>query len=91
MFTFFAFYLVVSNFFRTFAAENNIQNSMESVKTIPRRPNMVTIQMSQRRWNRMQSLEQAYKLARTIRRSMDQVETSPAMSAEEAIEALRAL
>ena len=52
---------------------------------------MVTIQMSQRRWNRMQSLEQAYKLARTIRRSMDQVETSPAMSADEAIEALRAL
>ena len=65
---------------------------METVKrTIPRRPNMVTIQMSQRRWERMQSLEQAYKLARVIRRSVNQVEFEPAMSAEEALNVLRSL
>ena len=65
---------------------------METVKrTIPRRPNMVTIQMSQRRWERMQSLEQAYKLARVIRRSVNQVESEPAMSAEEALNVLRSL
>ena len=52
---------------------------------------MVTIQMSQRRWNRILSLEQAYKLARAIKRSMDQVETAPAMSAEDAVAALRSL
>ena len=52
---------------------------------------MVTVQMSQRRWNRILSLEQTYKLARTIKHSMDQVETAPAMSAEEAVDVLRSL
>jgi len=64
---------------------------MEATKTVSRRPNMVTVQMSQRRWNRILSLEQTYKLARTIKRSMDQVETAPAMSAEDAVAALRSL
>ena len=39
----------------------------------------------------MQSLEQAYKLARVIRRSVNQVESEPAMSAEEALNVLRSL
>nr|MBR6146569.1 hypothetical protein [Paludibacteraceae bacterium] len=52
---------------------------------------MVTVQMSQRRWNRILSLEQTYKLARAIKRSMDQVETAPAMSAEDAVATLRSL
>ncbi len=39
----------------------------------------------------MLELEQAYKLARTIKRSMKQVETAPSMSAEEAVATLRAL
>ena len=52
---------------------------------------MVTVQMSQRRWNRILSLEQTYKLARAIKRSMDRVETAPAMSAEDAVAALRSL
>ena len=64
---------------------------MEATKTVSRRPNMVTVQMSQRRWNRILSLEQTYKLARTIKRSMDQVETAPAMSAEDAVATLRSL
>lgn len=64
---------------------------MDATKTVSRRPNMVTVQMSQRRWNRILSLEQTYKLARTIKRSMDQVETAPAMSAEDAVAALRSL
>ena len=64
---------------------------MEATKTVSRRPNMVTVQMSQQRWNRILSLEQTYKLARAIKRSMDQVETAPAMSAEDAVAALRSL
>ena len=64
---------------------------MDATKTVSRRPNMVTVQMSQRRWNRILSLEQTYKLARTIKRSMDQVETAPAMSAEDAVATLRSL
>ena len=64
---------------------------MEATKSISRRPTMVTVQMSQRRWNRILSLEQTYKLARTIKRSMDQVETAPALSAEDAVDVLRSL
>ena len=41
--------------------------------------------MSRRRWNRIQQLEQAYKLAHTIKRSMKQAETAPAMTVEQAI------
>ena len=51
----------------------------------------VTVRMSISRWNRILELEQAYRLARTIKRSMKQVETAPSLSAEEAIETLRAL
>ena len=40
--------------------------------------------------NRME-LDKIYRLARTIKRSMQQVEYAPAMSADEAIAALRAL
>ncbi|MBR0046649.1 MAG: hypothetical protein IJP75_07175 [Bacteroidaceae bacterium] len=47
--------------------------------------------MSTRRWNRMLQLEETYKLARIIRRSMKQVETEPSMTPDEAIAALRAL
>ncbi len=47
--------------------------------------------MSMRRWNRMLQLEETYKLARIIKRSMKQVENEPSMTPEEAISALRAL
>ena len=36
-------------------------------------------------------LEETYKLARIIKRSMKQVETEPSMTPEEAVAALRAL
>ena len=62
---------------------------MEAI--IERTPRTVTVRMSTRRWNRMLQLEQAYKLARVIKRSMEQVENEPSMTPEEAIEALRAL
>ena len=45
----------------------------------------VTVRMSRRRWNRIQQLEQAYRLAHTIKRSMKQAETAPAMTVEQAI------
>lgn len=51
----------------------------------------VTVNMSMRRWNRMLRLEEAYKLARIIKRSMKQVESEPSMTPDEAIAALRAL
>lgn len=51
----------------------------------------ITVNMSTRRWNRMLQLEETYKLARIIRRSMKQVETEPSMTPDEAVAALRAL
>ena len=62
---------------------------MEAI--VERTPRTVTVHMSTRRWNRMLQLEQTYKLARIIKRSMEQVENEPSMTPEEAIEALRAL
>lgn len=58
---------------------------------IERTPRSVTVRMSTRRWNKMLELEQTYKLARIIKRSMEQVETEPSMTPDEAIMALRAL
>ena len=58
---------------------------------IERTPRSVIVQMSTRRWNRMLELEQTYKLARIIKRSMKQVESEPSMTPEEAINTLRAL
>ena len=54
-------------------------------------PRTVTVSMSSRRWNKLLELEQTYKLARIIKRSMKQVESEPSMSPEETIEVLRAL
>ena len=50
-----------------------------------------TVRMSNRRWNRLMSLDKAYHLAQTIKHSMQQLESAPAVSAEEAIATLRAL
>ena len=58
---------------------------------VERTPSRITVNMSTRRWNRMLQLEETYKLARIIKRSMKQVETEPSMTQEEAIAALRAL
>ena len=41
--------------------------------------------MSTRRWDRLQKMEQAYKLSRIIKRSMKQAETAPAMTVDEAM------
>ena len=62
---------------------------MEAI--IERTPGRVTISMSTRRWNRIQKLEQAYKLARIIKRSMKQSETAPAMTVEQAMKHLEEL
>lgn len=53
---------------------------------IERTPRSVTVRMSTRRWNRMLQLEEAYKLARTIKRSMKQAEKAPAMTVDEAMD-----
>ena len=47
--------------------------------------------MSARRWNRIQKLEQAYKLAQAIKRSMKQAESTPAMTVEQAMKHLEEL
>lgn len=52
---------------------------------------MTTVRLSNRRWARLMELDKVYRLAQKIKRSMQQVEYAPAMSAEEAIAALRAL
>ncbi len=51
---------------------------MEAI--IERTPGRVTVSMSTRRWNRIQKLEQAYKLANTIKRGMKQAEKAPVMT-----------
>ena len=53
--------------------------------------NVVTVKMSRSRWNRLQKLEQSYKVAKSIRRGIKQAEKASAMSVEEAIKSLRAL
>jgi len=62
---------------------------MESI--LERTSRSVTVRISTRRWNKLQELERAYKLARIIKRSMKQVETEPAMNVEETIATLRSL
>ena len=57
---------------------------MEAI--IERTPRTVTVRMSTRRWNRMLQMEQAYKLAHTIKRSMKQAETAPSMTVDEAMD-----
>ncbi len=62
---------------------------MDSI--LERTSRSVTVRISTRRWNKLQELERAYKLARIIKRSMKQVETEPAMNVEETIVTLRSL
>ena len=54
-------------------------------------PTMTTVRLSNRRWAHLMELDKTYRLAQTIKRGMQQVEYAPAMSADEAIAALRAL
>ncbi|MBQ6977667.1 MAG: hypothetical protein IJQ18_03425 [Paludibacteraceae bacterium] len=54
-------------------------------------PTMITVRLSNRKWARLLELDKTYRLARIINRSMQQVENAPAMSADEAMAALRAL
>ncbi len=61
------------------------------MRVLERTSRSITVRMSHRRWNRMLELEHAYKLANNIKRSMKQVESTPRMSVEEAMETLRAL
>ena len=53
--------------------------------------NVVTIKMSRSRWNRLQKLEESYKVAASIRKGLKQIEKASAMYMEEAVESLRAL
>lgn len=53
--------------------------------------NVVTVSMSRRRWNRLQKLEESYKVAVAIRRGMKQAEKAPALSVEETMKMLREL
>ena len=53
--------------------------------------NVVTIKMSRSRWNRLQKLEESYKVAASIRKELKQIEKASAMFMEEAVESLRAL
>ena len=68
---------------------NGILTIMAAI--VERTPRSVTVRLSTTRWNRMLELEKTYRLARIIKHSMKQVETEPALSAEETIEVLRAL
>lgn len=69
----------------------NMKKGTDMEAIIERTPRRITVSMSMRRWNRMLQLEETYKLARIIKRSMKQVESEPSMTPEEAVETLRAL
>jgi hypothetical protein len=58
---------------------------------VEKNPRSITVRMSHRRWRRMLELEQAYRLARTIKHSMQQMETTPSVSVEDALKTLRDL
>ena len=73
----------------TFAAKIIKSKNMEAI--LERTPQRVTVSLSTRRWNRMLQLEEAYKLARIIKRSMKQIESEPSMSPEETLNQLRSL
>jgi len=75
---------------RNFAGRNH-KNKTNMTAVLERTPRRITVSMSTRRWNRMLQLEETYKLARIIKRSMKQVELEPSMTPEQAVEALRAL
>ena len=79
-----------SNINSIFAGRNN-KNKTNMTAVLERTPRRITVSMSTRRWNRMLQLEETYKLARIIKRSMKQVEFEPSMTPEQAVEALRAL
>ena len=81
--------LVLCSLNRIFAGRNNKTTNMEAI--IDRTPGRVTVSMSTRRWNRIQKLEQAYKLARIIKHSMKQAEHAPAMTVEQAMKHLEEL
>ena len=74
-----------------FATENDKRKDSLMTTIVERTPKRITVSMSTRRWNRMLQLEETYKLARIIKRSMKQVETEPSMTPNEAVAALRAL
>ena len=78
------------NYFIIFAAETDKEERIMTT-IVERTPSRITVNMSMRRWIRMLQLEETYKLARIIKRSMKQVEAEPSMTQEEAIAALRAL
>lgn len=53
---------------------------------VERTPRNITVRLSNRRWDRLMELERAYKMAQTIKKSIKQAETAPAMSVEEAMD-----
>ena len=69
---------------QTYTGKRKNSTIMEAI--IDRTPRTVTVRMSTRRWNRLQQMEQAYKLAQTIKRSMKQAETASSMTVDEAMD-----
>jgi len=70
-----------------YLCSRNVQNDNKIMEAIINRtPRTVTVRMSTRRWNRLQQMEQAYKLAQAIKRSMIQAEKAPSMTVDEAME-----
>ena len=68
----------------SFASEINVNVVMAAI--VERTTRNITVRLSNRRWDRLMELEQAYKMAQTIKRSMKQAENAPAMSVEEAMD-----
>ena len=79
--------LHMSFFCSIFAANLNVKNMCVLEKTAT----TTTVRLSNRRWARMLEMEKAYRLAQTIKRSMQQVESAPLMSVDDTLATLRAL
>ena len=87
----FGFSCISQNLIVILHTENITLNKNIMNAVIERTPRSVTVRMSTKRWNRMLELEQTYKLARIISRSMNEVESEPSMTPQEAIDSLKAL
>ena len=89
-FSFFSFFICICQK-KCILLRRILKERAKSMCVIEQTATTTTVRLSKRRWAHLMELDKIYRLARTIKRSMQQVEYAPAMSADEAIAALRAL
>lgn len=64
---------------------------MEQTSVSANGKTLITVNLSKSRWNKMLKLEETYRIARAIRRGMNQVASAKKMTTAEATDFLRKL